>query len=936
MEAGSACARPFCRRADIMNVEEPCAVGPAQRERRAGRTHAIESVAPPDDHLPLRVLLAFSSQQYERRFVDHYVAFYFRYVQAALVLGVLLVLGDFGVDFLGLSGVPSNILRLQLCVPVLLIALAYSFLPVAKRHWQPVMSGFIVTMALCTFWILLRIDDEGGVGLRSWVGILNFTFLEFYCFVILGVQFRIALGAGLLILVAFEAAMAAHSGLPARAVAYWSYHVVTLFMLSAGVGWWREYLLRQEFSARTSLIEARASAEDLARLKGDFLATMSHEIRTPMNGVLGMTELLLDSALSDTQRRHAETIRSSGEALLTILNDILDLSKIEAGKVELEPIEMDPRALGEEAVQLLALQAQQKGLDLSWRVAADVPARVRGDPTRLRQILLNLLGNAIKFTDAGEVTLSIERERESDAVQAVDLGRCLLRFSVRDDGIGVRPEARARLFQPFVQADGSTTRRYGGTGLGLVVCKQLTEMMGGSIGVESEPDCGSTFWFTTRTAVVEAGPPAPLANLDGKRVLVVDHRRSRSLDTREQVEAMGGECIVAPDGTRALAELRDAVDEGRPFAVALIENQIPAMSGGELVRAVRDDARLRDTACVLLCSLAEVGRAEEASSTDADRILSRPVRRAELAATLGVLCGDASIEVVRVPSARIATRLQGRVLLVEDNAINRTVATALLARLGVEVITASNGDEGVKRACAASGDVAFDVVLMDCQMPGMDGFEASRRIRAWERKIGCSRPLPIVALTANAMAGDREICLAAGMTDYLTKPFTGAQLGATLSRLLLTKEPPCETSASAHVVANDSLRDPSGDVAAVFDSSVLASLPMVADGSEPGFATEVLEEFLVHGGLTVDLCRSALAAGELSTTLRSVHTLKSSAAQVGALRIARLAGVLETRLRGGEPLDEATMTTVEDEHRRACTAIRSHLDAGAAAAALPA
>jgi signal transduction histidine kinase/DNA-binding response OmpR family regulator len=896
----------FRNHRETMIVEKPCAVGPAELERRGGATRRGQPAALPDDLLPLRVLLAFSSRGYERRFVDHYVAFYFRYAQVALGLGLLLVLGDFGVDLLDHPGLQSNFLRLKLCLPVLLVALAYSFAPSARRHWQPVMAGFIVTMAFCLFWILLRIDAEGGSGLRTWVGILNFTFLEFYCFVILGVQFRFALAAGLLILLAFEAAMWAHSGLSARAIAYWSYHVVTLFMLSAGVGWWREYLLRKEFSARTSLVEARACAEDLARLKGDFLATMSHEIRTPMNGVLGMTELLLDSTLSDTQRRHAQTIRSSGEALLTILNDILDLSKMEAGKVELDPVEMDPRDLGEEALQLLALQAQHKELDLAWRTGADVPALIRADPTRLRQILLNLLGNAIKFTDAGAVTLLIERE--ADDIDAAASGHCMLRFSVSDNGIGISPEARARLFQPFVQADGSTTRRYGGTGLGLVVCKQLTEMMGGAIGVESEPDRGSTFWFTTRVEVLDAGIPAPLADLRGLRVLVVDHGPGRCREMQQQIEAMGGECIVAEEGAAALAILHRARGEGRPVPVALVEATLPGMGGLALLRAVRADTRLRETALVLFCSLAESGHAETSRVVDADRILSRPVRRAELAGALSSLCGRAPRELASAMPVEGVARLRAQVLLVEDNATNRTVAAALLKRLGMTVVQANDGAEGVARVCAATGAQAFDVVLMDCQMPGMDGFEATRRIRSWERELGREPPLPIVALTANAMAGDREVCIAAGMTDYLSKPFTGAQLGAMLSR---------------HLPRQDSVA-----ATAVFDVSVLESLPMVVDGSEPGFVTQVLEEYLRDGNAMLAACRSSLGAGDQPTTLRCIHTLRSSGAQVGALRAAALAGNLETRMRQGHSLDEAGMAAIEDEHRRVQAVIRNHLDTG--------
>jgi hypothetical protein len=293
----------------------------------------------PGDPLALRVMLRFTPAPYEKCFIEHYVAFYFRYAHASLVLGLLLVFGDFLVDYFVYPAGKANFLRLELCVPVLSAGLAYSFTSGARKHWQPAISGFIVVMAYTMFWVLLLIDGEGGAGLKTWVGILNFTFLEFYCFVILGVQFRYALVSGSLILLAFEAAMCAHAHLSAGEVAYWSYHVVTLFGLSAGIGWWREYLLRLEFSARTSLEEARASAERLARMKGDFLATMSHEIRTPMNGVLGMNELLIESELLPQQRAWAEGVQSSGRHLLGVINDILDFSKADSGQIELEAVE---------------------------------------------------------------------------------------------------------------------------------------------------------------------------------------------------------------------------------------------------------------------------------------------------------------------------------------------------------------------------------------------------------------------------------------------------------------------------------------------------------------------------------------------------------------------------------------------------------------------
>jgi len=597
--------------------------------------------------LPLRLLLAFTPAAFERRFVAHYVATYLRYAQVSLVLGMVLVFGDFAVDWFAHPGLPANLLRVQVGIPLLGLGLVYAFLPVARRHWQPVMAAFITTVAVCLFYILLRIDAEGGAGIRSWVGILNFTFLEFYCFVILGVQFRYALVSGLVILASFEFAVWGGSGFTPHEAAYWSYHVVTVFTLVVGIGWWREYLLRQEFAARVSLDEARAAAERLARTKSEFLAIMSHEIRTPMNGVLGMTELLIDSTLDDTQRRRAETIRDSGQALLTVLNDILDFSKIEAGRVELRHADVDLRELAADAVRLFTLEAQRKGVEIEGRVAPEVPDRVRADPMRLRQILLNLLGNAVKFTDAGQVRLSIEPD---------GAGASALRFSVCDSGIGIAAEAQARLFQPFSQADASTTRRYGGTGLGLAICRQLVELMGGRIGVDSSSGRGACFWFTLDVAVgaVEEAPPAAPIEID-------------------------------------------------EFG------QFPGL----------------------------------------------------------------------------------RVLLAEDNLVNQEIAHSMLESMACTVITASHGRDAL--ACWHAD--RFDLVLMDCQMPELDGFDVTRAIRAAE--AGSGRRVPIVAVTANVMSEDRERCAAAGMDDYLAKPFSRRELSVVVARGLRRAQAAVATAGSA-------------------------------------------------------------------------------------------------------------------------------------------
>ncbi len=731
---------------------------------------------PDSSELPIRPVLSFSSPEYERRFVAHYVSSYLRTAQASIVLGILLMVGDFLADHIAYPEVQSNALRLQVCVPLLCLALAYSLMPEAKRRWQLVIPGFVVVVGSCLFWILLRIDMDGGAGLKAWAGIANFMLMELYCFVMLGVQFRYALSAGIALLLAFGVSMLAHAGFSADEIPYWAYHAGTAVVLTGGIGWWREYLLRKEFVARTALDDARTSAERLARTKSDFLATMSHEIRTPMNGVLGMAELLLQSGLTEAQRRHVHTIRASGDALLTILNDILDFSKLEAGRVALDPIEIDIRDLGEDAVQLVALPAQMKGLALTCRVAADVPAIVVADPVRIRQILLNLLGNAVKFTASGEIELAIERVEAPSADGAG--APCMLRFSVTDTGIGISHEARSRLFQPFSQADGSTTRRYGGTGLGLAVCKQLAEVMGGTIGLESEPDRGSRFWFTTRVAVRDESHPGDGIDLQGVRVLVVESHAAQRKVLTGMLGAMGASCVDVADGPSALDAMRRALVDDEPFAVAIVAARMASMSGSELIYAVRADRRLHGTAVIMLTALSETVDTKAGAATGADAVLGKPVRRRELGEAVARLAGrrSAATQVVE-PRSMETIDVEGlRVLVAEDNPVNQMITRSLLESVGCSVTVAVDG--GAALACWR--EQPFDLVFMDCQMPDVDGYEATRRIRDAERVAGTR--VPIVALTANAMEGDRQRCLAAGMDDYLAKPFRRCDLMAVLDR----------------------------------------------------------------------------------------------------------------------------------------------------------
>jgi signal transduction histidine kinase/CheY-like chemotaxis protein/HPt (histidine-containing phosphotransfer) domain-containing protein len=675
--------------------------------------------------------------------------------------------------------------------------------------------------------------------------------------------------------------------------------------------------LEEKVAARTEeLFRAKEAAEAASRAKSQFLANMSHEIRTPRNGVLGMTELLLDCNPPAKQRTYLEIVQSSGETLLSIINDILDFSKIEAEKMELESVPFRIRTIVESVVDTFAQSAIRKGVELACQIDQDVPDSLAGDPVRVRQILVNLVGNAMKFTERGEVVITVRSAgKEGDST--------LLRCEVKDSGIGIAPGKLSNIFQQFSQADESMTRTFGGTGLGLAIVKQLVELMGGQIGVTSQAGTGSTFWFEIRLKELPAGESdkQPVRrSLQGLRVLIVDDNATSLSILQQEITFFGMQCDTATSGREALALVKGAHP---PYDIAILDLVMPEMDGVELARAIRADPAGAKMRLLMLTSFGRDGDQERALAAGIQCYLDKPVKQEELLNRIAALTGN--LAQVLEPASRsdkTAPRSGSqRILLVDDNPVNLDVSSAMLESLGYLVTTASHGVAALEELERGG----YDLVLLDCQMPEMDGYQVAGRIREREAAAatrGAPSHLPIIALTAHALEADRERCIAAGMDDYLSKPCSKKMLQVAVGRWLpegATPQEPAGHPAAAPLPwepASASSRSAQlEELACIIDQNALNNIRALQRDGAPSLLDKVIKRYFDDSPKHLGSMRQALTGQAADELRQAAHCFKSSSAYLGAHALVELCQRMENAGRDSSFAgSEELMARIESEY----------------------